>query len=72
MRSRHRSAGWRAALVRLKGMAEPAVTVLVAAQDIDDPGSGLAEEAGGEQAPFEQPRLVKQEAVSCRDASSIA
>ncbi len=52
-----RQAG-RAALVRLKGMAEPAILVLVAAQGIDDPGGRLAEEAGGEQAPLEQPRLV--------------
>jgi hypothetical protein len=57
----------RAALVRLQGVAEPAVVVLVAAQGIGDPGGRLAEEAGGEQAPFEQPRLVQQEAVCRRE-----
>jgi hypothetical protein len=48
-------------------MAEPAVVVPVAAQGIDDPACGLADEAGGEQAPFQQPRLVKQEAVCGRE-----
>jgi hypothetical protein len=45
----------------------PAVVVLIAAQGIDDPAGRLAEEAGGEQPPFQQPRLVKQEAVCRRE-----
>jgi hypothetical protein len=61
-----RQAG-RAALVRLEGMPEPAVGVLVTAQGIDDPRRGLAEEATGEQAPFQQPCVVEQEAVSSRE-----